>query len=75
MHPGKLNVLQHAANQGRLAIGDTIHIELNGVFEELIDEHRLIRHNFKRLADDGFKFFFAVNDKHAAPTEDKRGPQ
>jgi len=66
---GELDVLEHAADDAGLAIADAVHVELDGVFEELVDEHGFVRHYVERLAHDGLEFVLAVDDEHAAAAE------
>jgi hypothetical protein len=40
---GKFDVLQHPANDHRLAVGDAIHVHLEGFFEKFVHEHRPLR--------------------------------
>ena len=69
MHAGKLDVLKHAADDAGLAVADAVHVELDGVLEEFVDEHGFVRHHVERLPDDGLEFVFAVDDEHAATAE------
>ena len=68
---GKFNVLEHAANKGGLPVRNTVHIQFVGVFKELIEQDGLARSDVEDLADNGFHFLLIIDDKHAAPAEDK----
>ena len=71
MHAGVLDVLEHSADHGGLAITDAIHVELDRILEELVDQHRLAGHDVEHLADDVLQLGFTVEDEHAAAAEDK----
>ena len=75
MNTGKLYVLKHTANQGGLPIGNTVYIQLKGIFEELIEEHRLTRSDIEDFADYSFHLVHVVDDEHASTTQDKGGSQ
>src|SRR5690242_20369431 len=75
MHAGELDVLQHSADHGGLAVADAVDVELDRVLEEFVDQDRFARHHVERLTNDRFEFIFAVNDKHPAATEHEGGTQ
>ena len=43
VNPGLLDVLQDPANDVRGAVADQVHVHLDGVLKELVDEHRKVR--------------------------------
>ena len=53
VHARVFDVLEHAADDGRLAVGDGVDIELDGIFEELIEQHRLAWGDVEGFAHDG----------------------
>ena len=67
-----LNMLKHTANDGGLAIRDRIDVEFDCVFKELVEQHRLARRDIEGLAHDGLQLVHAVDDEHAATTENER---
>jgi hypothetical protein len=69
MDAGLLNVLHDAANDHIFAVGECVHVNLDRVFEEVIDQYRAvlgILDGFFHVADDGF---FVVGDNHGASAE------
>jgi phosphoserine aminotransferase len=49
VHAGVLDVLEHAADHGGLAVADAVHVQLDRVLEELVDQHGLARHDVEDL--------------------------
>src|SRR5690606_6766693 len=75
MHAGKLDMLQHAANDGKLPVADAVDVELDGVFEEFVDQDRFARHDIERLPNDRLELFLRVNDEHATAAQNERRPK
>ena len=72
MHAGKLDVLQHTADDRGLAVAEAVDVELHGVLQKFVDEHGLARHDLERLPDDRLELILAVDDEHPAAAEHER---
>jgi hypothetical protein len=75
VHARELDVLEHAADDARLPVGEAVHVELDGVLEELVDQHGLARHDLEDLPHDGAQVRLVVDDEHPAASQDERGPE
>src|SRR5579872_1305365 len=74
MNAGFLDVLHDSANDYVFAIRERVYVYFDGIFEEMIDEHRAVLRILDCLfhvADNGF---FVVSDDHGAPAENVGGP-
>ena len=69
MHAGFLDMLQHAGHEHRVAIGDRIHVNLDGVTQISIDQHWRTAGNHHGFADIGFKLRQRVDNLHGAAAE------
>ncbi len=72
MHACKLDMLKHSSDNGRLAVGNTIHVQLNGFFKKFVEQHRFARSNGEGFFNYGLKFILVVHDKHS-PTPENKG--
>jgi len=54
VHAGVLDVFEHAADHGGLAVADAIDVELDGVLEEFVDEHGLAGHHVEHWRTTAF---------------------
>ena len=69
MNPGFLNVLHDSADHDVFAVGKRVDVDLDRVFQEVIDQHGAIVRILDRLlhvADDGL---LVVGDDHGAPAK------
>jgi hypothetical protein len=73
--PGELDVLEHPADDARLAVAEAVDVELDRVLEELVDQDGLARHDLEHLRTTARSSVLAVDDEHAAAAEDEGGPQ
>ena len=75
MHARLLNMLHHPANESsafnarRTGIPDAIHIALNGVIQEAVQQHRRIVADLDRLAHVTLEVTLLVHDFHRAPAQ------
>ena len=72
MDAGFFDVLHDAADDDVFAVGERVHVNFDGVFEEVVDEDGAVLGIFDGLfhvADDGF---FVVGDDHGASAEHVR---
>jgi hypothetical protein len=49
VHAGFLDVLHDAGDQHVLAVGERVHVDFGGVFEEAVDQHRPVLREEHRL--------------------------
>src|SRR5215469_3527669 len=68
------DVLHDCSDNGRLAVGDAIDIDLNGILEKAIDEHRTIRRYFDRAGHITFEIRLGIHQLHRAPAENETWP-
>src|SRR5690606_28332448 len=66
---GLLDVLHHAAEVELLAVVDRVHVDLDGVVEDPVDEHRVVRADLGGALDVGGQHGRAVDDLHAAAAQ------
>ncbi len=69
MDPRLLDVLHHATEVQLGAVVDGVHVDLHGVVEEPVDQHRMLRGDLGRPLDVGPQHLVVVNDLHPAPAE------
>ena len=70
MHTGLLNVLHHAADQGFAGhITDTVHIALNGVVEESVQQHWRVVADLDSFAHVTLEVALLVHDFHGAAAQ------
>ena len=77
MDAGLLDVLQEPADDHVLAVRDAVDVDLDGVFQELVDQDRLCLGIGHRLEGDGHvarELLGRVHDFHGAPAEDVARP-
>ncbi len=67
--PGILDVLHHAADQDLLAVSDGVHVRLESVFEETVDQHRVLRRSAHRPPEVAPQRFLVVDDLHRAAAQ------
>ena len=74
MDPGLLDVLHHAADEHLAAVAQRVDVDLDGVVEEPVDEHRPLRADRRGPRDVAGQRRVVVDDLHAAPAEHVRRP-
>ena len=74
MDAGLLDVLHDAAEVELGAVVERIDVDLDGVLEEPVDQHRVLGADVGRLGDVGLERGVVVDDLHAAPAEHVGGP-
>ena len=75
VHTGKFNVLEHAADNSRLSITDGVHIQLNGILKELVQQDGLAGCHIEDFPDNLLHVLLAVDDEHASSTKHKTRPK
>jgi hypothetical protein len=73
VHAGFFDVLHDSHDDHVIAIGDRIDIDLDGIFEESIDQDRLALGDDKGFGDKPIELGVVVADFHGSATEDKAG--
>ncbi len=73
MHAGFLDVLHNSADNGLLAIGNRIDVDLDCFFQKLVDQHRPARRNVDGFVHVARQRRFVVTDFHRAPAEHVAG--
>src|SRR5262249_13267312 len=68
------DVLHDAGDDDALSIADSIDIDLDGVFQKSVDEHRLALGDHKRLGDKFFELSLIVTDFHGPAAEHETRP-
>ena len=74
MDAGLLDVLHDAAEEQLLAVEERVHVDLDRVVDEPVDQHRVLRADLGRPGDVALERLVAVDDLHAAAAEDVRRP-
>ena len=74
MHAGLLDVLHDGADVDVLAVADRVHVDLDGVLEELVDEHGVLGAHADRRVHVVLELLGAVDDLHGAAAEHVRRP-
>ena len=69
MNAGFLDMFHNAAQVELGAVKERIHINLNSVFQELIDERWLRGRNLGRIFKVACKICFVIDDLHTAPAQ------
>ena len=69
-----LDVLHHAPDDHPRPVRDGIHIDLDRVLEELVDEDRVLGRHPDRLLHELAQILIVVDDPHRAPAEHVRRP-
>ena len=69
MHPGGFDMLHHAADQRAVAVTKAIDVDLDGVFEEAVEQHRGVVGNLDRLAHVALEVGLLVDDLHRPPAQ------
>ena len=64
MDPRLLDVLHDPGHDHLLAVGDGVHVHLDGVFEEAVDQHRLALGDHERLGHEALELGGVVADFH-----------
>jgi hypothetical protein len=70
---GLLDVLHHAGQVEVGAVVERVDVDLDGVLEEAVDQHRRLRPDVGRAGDVVDQHVVAVDDLHAAAAEHVRG--
>ena len=64
-----------AADHHPLAVGQRVHVDLEGVFQEAVDQHRLARRGGSMASSTKpLQLRFVVDDRHRAPAQHERRP-
>ena len=75
MNAGRFDVLHQPTDQhGAAAIGEGIHIHLDGVFQVLIDQHRVIGFHLHGLHHVAIELLLVVHHLHGAAAKHIAGP-
>ena len=69
MHAGLLDMLHNPADEHILAVGDGVDIDLDGVAQIRVEQHRALARNHHGLGDVAGKLGVVVHDLHGAPAE------
>ena len=69
MDAGLLDVLHHTAEVELGAVVERVDVDLHGVVEEPVDEHRVLRGHLGGAFDVGRQRLLVVDDLHAPPAE------
>ncbi len=69
-----LDVLHHATDVHLGAIAQGVDVDLDGVFEESVDEDRMLGRQLGRALDVALQRLIVVDDLHAASAENVRRP-
>ena len=69
VHTGFLDMLQHAGHEHRVAIGHRVYVNLDGVTQITVDQHRRTAGNHHGFANIGFKLRKRVDDFHGAAAQ------
>ena len=69
-----LDVLHDRADDGGLAVGDAIDIDLDGFLKKAIDEHRAIRRYFNRTCHVASEIRLRIHELHRAPAQNEAWP-
>ena len=73
VNTGFLNVLHDAAQVQLLAVEESIHVNLDGVLKELVNQSRLRGRNLSSVLQVAGQVSLVVDDLHAAATQHVRG--
>ena len=74
VHAGLLDVLEDASDEQFLAIEHDVDVDLDGRFEEAVDEDRLVPRRSQRRTDLTCERRRVVDDAHRTAAEHERGP-
>ena len=75
MNAGRFDVLHQPADQhGAAAIGQGIHVHLDGILQVLIDQNGVVRFHRRRLHHVTVQFLLVVHHLHGAAAEHVAGP-
>ena len=73
MNARHFNVLQNAAHVNGLSIAQAVQVKLNGIFQEAVKIHRVIRGNLRCLCHVGAQLIGIVDNAHAASAQHETG--
>ena len=73
MDAGLLDVLHDPAEVHLVAVVDRVDVDLDGLVEEPVDQHRMLRRGLRGLGDVPDQRLVVVDDLHAAPAKHVRG--
>ena len=68
------DVLHDAGHDHLLAVGDGVHVDLDGVFEEAVDQHRLALGHDERRGHEALELGGVVADFHRPAAQHEAGP-
>ena len=74
MHAGLLDMLQDAGDEDRLAVGQRIDVDLDGIAEIGVDQHRIVARGLDRVAEIMGQRRGVMDDLHGAAAEHVRWP-
>ncbi len=74
MNAGLLDVLHDAGDNHILGVAERVHVHLDGVLQEVIDQHRPLLRILHRLAHIARHGLGVVGDDHGPPAEHIAGP-
>ena len=69
MHAGLLDVLHDAADDRRLAVADSVNVDLNGGVQEVVQQHRTVIGDQYGTAHVLLELFLGVDDLHGAAAQ------
>src|SRR5262245_22711581 len=69
MDAGLLDVLLNARDHALLAVGQRVDVDLEGVFQKAVDQHRLFGRGLDGAFHIAFQALLVVNDHHRAPAQ------
>ena len=72
--PRLFDMLHDGADDGGGAVGDGVHVDLDGVLEELVDQDRVFRGDVDGGLHVVVELAFIEDDAHGAAAQDIRGP-
>jgi len=70
VHPGLLDVLHDGADVHVLAVAEGVHVDLDRVLEEAVDEHRVVGAHAGGALHIADELVLRIDDLHGAPAED-----
>ena len=75
MHAGLLDLLHHAGDVDVGAVGDGVHVDLDGTIQELVDQHRIGSRDVRRLHHVAAQRVDILHELHRPSAKDIGGPQ
>ena len=68
------DMLHNAGDDAGFSVGDCVHIDLDGILQEFIDQDGVIRRGLYRVLNESLQAVFIVNDLHRPSSQDIGGP-